>query len=261
MKTGWMIVAFLLFFAIPSANAADPGGKIKPPAKENGGQGGPVHAAKTGGKITFDATSHDFGKVLYGDKVTYVFVVTNSGDETLTISKVAVTCGCTRVLKWSEEIAPKSKGEIVIEFDTEGQRSGKKEQHAYVHSSDPTSPENGFKLTLLGDVVRELEVDPPTFARKLQKFEETLTVPFKITNSSDTPRAITGIRSTEGRVAANLEPEKLTVPPNTTVPFNMILHLKQNRQQPLYLGKILLETDHPREKQIDVRFLIQISEP
>jgi hypothetical protein len=238
MKTGWVVVTLMLLLAIPLADAAE-----------------------TGGRITFDTTSHDFGKVLYGDKVTHVFVVTNSGDETLTISKVAVSCGCTQVLKWSNEIAPKGKGEIVVEFDTEGQRSGKKEQNLYVHSSDPSSPENGFKLSLLGDVVRELEVDPPTFARKLQKFQETLTVPFKITNSSDTPRAITGITSTEGRVTASLEPEKLTVAPNTTVPFNMVLHLKQNRQQPLYLGKILLETDHPREKHVDVRFLIQISEP
>ncbi len=238
MKTGWLVVICLLFFAIIRADAAEPGGKI-----------------------TFDTTSYDFGKVLYGDKVTHTFVVANSSDQTLNISRVTVSCGCTRILKWTQDIPPQGKGEIVVEFDTEGQRSGKKEQNVYVHSSDPATPQNGFKLDLIGQVVRELEIDPPTFARKLDKFQETLTIPFKLTNSSDAPRTIMGIKSTEGRVNPTLEPEGLTVPPNTTVPFNMILHLKQNRQQPLYMGKILLETDHPREKRVEVRFLIQISEP
>ncbi len=55
MKTGWAVVTLMMLLAIPLDDAAE-----------------------TGGRLTFETTSHDFGKVLYGDKVTYVFVVTNS---------------------------------------------------------------------------------------------------------------------------------------------------------------------------------------
>jgi hypothetical protein len=58
-------------------------------------------------------------------------------------------------------------------------------------------------------------------------------------------------------VNAKLESEKLSLPPKTTLPFNVTIHLKSQPQEPFQKGKILMETDHPREKEIDVRFLIQ----
>ena len=113
-----------------------------------------VIAAQTGGKIAIDELNHDFGKVPYGDKVSHAFVVTNVGLEPLRITKVDVDCGCTKALKGDSEIAPKGKSEIIVEFDTEGERSGKKEKSVYVYSSDPTAPKHGVKLTLLAEVVR-----------------------------------------------------------------------------------------------------------
>lgn len=215
-------------------------------------------SAQVGGKIAFDKESHDFGKVLYGEKATHTFVVTNLGEEVLRITKVDVDCGCTKALKGDTDIAPKGKSEITVEFDTEGERSGKKEKSVFVSSTDPSRPT--VKLSLVSHVVRELEVDPPTFAKKLDKFEETLSIPLKITNLSDSPRTVTGIKTTANNVTAALESEKLTIAPNATVPFNVVLHLKPQHPAP-YLGKILLDTDHPREKEVDVRFLIQVMKP
>lgn len=215
-------------------------------------------SAQAGGKIAFDKESHDFGKVLYGEKATHTFVVTNLGEEVLRITKVDVDCGCTKALKGDTDIAPKGKSEITVEFDTEGERSGKKEKSVFVSSTDPSRPT--VKLSLVSHVVRELEVDPPTFAKKLDKFEETVSIPLKITNLSDSPRTVTGIKTTANNVTAALESEKLTIGPNATVPFNVVLHLKPQHPAP-YLGKILLDTDHPREKEVDVRFLIQVMKP
>lgn len=215
-------------------------------------------SAQAGGKIAFDNENHDFGKVLYGEKATHTFVVTNLGDDVLRITKVDVDCGCTKAVKGDTVIAPKGTSEITVEFDTEGERSGKKEKSVFVSSTDPSRPT--VKLSLASHVVRELELDPPTFAKKLQKFEENLSIPLKITNLSDSPRTVTGIKTTANNVTAALESEKLTIAPNSTVTFNVVLHLKPQYPAP-YLGKILLDTDHPREKQVDVRFLIQVLTP
>ncbi|MBI5250370.1 MAG: DUF1573 domain-containing protein [Desulfomonile tiedjei] len=236
MKTPLIIAVLVFFAAFPSFGAAG-----------------------ASGKISFDKENHDFGKVLYGKKVGHTFVVSNLGDGPLQITKVDVDCGCAKAIKGDPEIAPKGKSEIAVEFDTEGQRSGKKEKSVYVHSSDPTRPM--VKLSLVSEVVRELEVDPPTFAKKLPSFQETLSIPLKITNASDRQRTITAIRATEKNVSASLESEKLALAPQTTVPFNVILRLKPQSQGHLYLGKILMETDHPQEKEIDIRFLVQILQP
>jgi hypothetical protein len=201
--------------------------------------------SQAAGKLVVDNRTHNFGKVFYGDKVSHTFVVKNVGKEPLHIKKVDVDCGCTKAVKGDSEIAPDGKTEIVVEFDTEGERSGKIEKSVYIHSSDTTAPDYGVKLTLLAEIVRELEVDPPTFAKTLPKLEETVSVPIKIINASDVSRTIKSVTSTEPNILAKLEADNSVLPPRTTVPLNVMLHLKRNHTEPFYKGKILLETDHP----------------
>ena len=45
--------------------------------------------------FTFDKEEHDFGILIDGEKVTYSFRFTNSGDAPLIISNAKGSCGCT----------------------------------------------------------------------------------------------------------------------------------------------------------------------
>jgi len=45
--------------------------------------------------MTFDKTSHDFGTITEGDKVTTTFGFTNTGDADLIIVDARGSCGCT----------------------------------------------------------------------------------------------------------------------------------------------------------------------
>jgi len=77
--------------------------------------------AKTSGTpaFTFDKTSHDFGTINEGDKVTTTFSFTNTGDADLIIVDARGSCGCT-VPQYPKNtpIAPGETGSIVVSFDS-----------------------------------------------------------------------------------------------------------------------------------------------
>ena len=75
-------------------------------------------------EFNFEKELHDFGKLVDGEKVSYSFKFTNSGDAPLIISNAKGSCGCT-VPNWSKDpIAPGESGSIDVTFNSSG-RSGK----------------------------------------------------------------------------------------------------------------------------------------
>ncbi len=72
--------------------------------------------------IEFVTTIHNFGTITFGEPALYSFDFTNTGTESLVISNVKTTCGCT-VPQWnSKPIAPGESSSITVEYDTK--RSG-----------------------------------------------------------------------------------------------------------------------------------------
>ena len=75
-------------------------------------------------EFNFEKELHDFGQLVDGEKVSYSFKFTNSGDAPLIISNAKGSCGCT-VPNWSRDpIAPGESGSIDVTFNSSG-RSGK----------------------------------------------------------------------------------------------------------------------------------------
>ena len=75
-------------------------------------------------EFNFEKELHAFGKLVDGEKVSYSFKFTNSGNAPLIISNAKGSCGCT-VPNWSKDpIAPGESGSIDVTFNSSG-RSGK----------------------------------------------------------------------------------------------------------------------------------------
>lgn len=68
--------------------------------------------------IAIDSSFYDFGTVKQGTLVKRTFRFANTGADSLLITDVKVTCGCT-VPDWPKQpVPPGGKGEIKVEFNT-----------------------------------------------------------------------------------------------------------------------------------------------
>lgn len=76
--------------------------------------------AADGPKITFAETSHDFGDIEQGTKVSHTFAFENAGTEPLILSNVLTTCGCTATDWPREPVAPGEGGTIGVSFNSAG---------------------------------------------------------------------------------------------------------------------------------------------
>lgn len=71
-------------------------------------------------QLTFTTITHDFGAVQEGAVPTYTFILTNEGNEALTLEAVRPSCGCTTPSFTTDAITPGGTGEIVVAYDSEG---------------------------------------------------------------------------------------------------------------------------------------------
>ena len=79
-----------------------------------------THVVQAQGILTFETESYDFGSITEGEKPTYTFRFTNTGDEAVTITHVQPSCGCTAPFYSTEPVPPNEMGEITVEYDSEG---------------------------------------------------------------------------------------------------------------------------------------------
>lgn len=70
--------------------------------------------------MAFEKTTHDFGTIIEGDKVTYTFKFTNTGKSDLLISNAAGSCGCTVPEYPKTPIKPGQSDKIKVSFNSAG---------------------------------------------------------------------------------------------------------------------------------------------
>ncbi|MCD8268920.1 MAG: DUF1573 domain-containing protein [Parabacteroides sp.] len=99
--------------------------------------------------ISADETSHDFGQIKEADgKVSTTFVIKNTGDAPLVVTRVIASCGCTTPEWIKEPIAPGQTGNIKITYDPKG-RPGTFAKTISVYSNGKTG---SYILTIRGEV-------------------------------------------------------------------------------------------------------------
>ncbi len=74
---------------------------------------------KGGAYLEVDKMIHDYGTVKKGSNGDCFFLITNTGDAPLTISKCESNCGCTVADCPKEPIAPGASTKLKVHYDTE----------------------------------------------------------------------------------------------------------------------------------------------
>ncbi len=105
------------------------------------------------GVITFKKVSHDFGKVKEGEKATYTFEFTNTGDAPVVISNAQPSCGCTTPAWSKDPIQPGKTGFVTASYDSNG-RPGKFNKNVTVTSNATVG---SISLSFNGEVLPKAE--------------------------------------------------------------------------------------------------------
>lgn len=111
-----------------------------PAKKEVAKETASVEEAAAKPAMTFEVKEYDFGEIMQGDKVEYVFKFTNTGNAPLIISNARASCGCT-VPEWPKEpIPPGDTGEIDVVFNSAG-KSGRQTKSIRISTNIGDQPE------------------------------------------------------------------------------------------------------------------------
>ncbi len=70
----------------------------------------------------FQKTTHDFGKIITGERVAYAFRFQNSGNSPLIITGIRSGCGCTVGDYPKDPIKPGEEGRVSVVFNSAGRR-------------------------------------------------------------------------------------------------------------------------------------------
>ena len=104
-------------------------------------------AASAAPEISVDNEVYDFGFAIDGSFVRHVFVVTNTGNETLEISRVRSTCGCTTSALATNSLAPGQSVDLEVVLDTAGYGGRVLTRVLYIESNDPQAPQQAIRMT------------------------------------------------------------------------------------------------------------------
>ena len=90
-------------------------------------------------EIVFENTTHDFGKVVVGEKVTFGYKFKNEGDKDLLIVKVSATCGCTAIDYPRDPMAPGSEGVLYVTFNSTAKKGFQNKRVTVMANTQPSA--------------------------------------------------------------------------------------------------------------------------
>jgi len=87
----------------------------------------------------FAEETHDFGKIIQGEKVSYSYKFKNVGKSDLIITDARGSCGCTIADYPKTAITPGSEGTIDVTFNTEGKKGFQNKTITLISNTQPNT--------------------------------------------------------------------------------------------------------------------------
>lgn len=101
---------------------------------------------KNGPHIETPEETWDFGSIKQGDVVKHVFLIKNTGTDTLKISNTQASCGCTTTMVDTKNIPPGGEGKLQATFNSAG-KMNHIVKTIYIYSNDITTPNKTVQIT------------------------------------------------------------------------------------------------------------------
>lgn len=189
--------------------------------------------------------SVDFGELYVAAPVERELRISNGGTDTLRISNVSGSCGCTGTLLSSGEIPPGGDATLKITFDP-AKFSGKVEKVVSMKTNDPAAANP--HITFSATVTHILGFDQTHLVFSTRPDSAATTV-VSIRNLTDGPVRITGVKSSSEELLLGLTDN--TLDPGQDAALNCTI---TPAKPGILRGEVTLTTDHPLLPSVSLRF-------
>jgi hypothetical protein len=208
-------------------------------------------------RIEFDHTVFDFGSIKKGASVAHSYWFTNTGTETLEITRIKPTCGCTVTKKGGIKAEPGERAFVDIIFNS-GKFNGRVTKAIKLETNDKINPymDIRFKSTI-NDPLMIFDFTP--FQADFKEVPSGLAANFKIiitNNDSTTSKLLIVDKPQENFIQANLSRSEIE-PEGTT---SLELVLSESIKPGEYLSSITLEAEGKRHSRFTIPISLIITE-
>ena len=202
----------------------------------------PVWAAP---QLVAENLNYDFGEILQGEQVEYIFRFRNGGDEVLQISNVRSSCGCTAALLSATRIGPGDMGELRTTFDSTRFKGGI-HKTITVDTNDPQKKQVSFAVK--GKVKAEVLLQPERVNWGKVKGDTPLTSTVTLTNLGTTTINLTPPSVTNPALVGELS--DLLLAPGKQVELKITAKFPAQKNR--IGGYVIISTDYPKVPQLRV---------
>ena len=217
--------------------------------------------------MKFDKQAHDFGKFVESvNPSTVLFQFVNDSKETMVISEVVSSCGCTVPERSSDTINPLGKGFIKVSFDSKN-RIGEFEKSVEVFYQ--TDKSRSQSLRIMGEVLKPVKVKAsgmiPSYG-SVTMGQTLLTSPLLYDNMVDTLRGRIFNNSDrtvhfKSKIALpeyiQLSIHEFSIAPFESKSFKVSIDGRLIKEYGFKKQGIIFITDHPVTKKVGVELIEQ----
>jgi len=211
----------------------------------------------TKARIEFDHTDYDFGSIAKGSSVTHSYWFANNGTDTLVITKITPTCGCTSTKTGGIVVPPSGRSNIDIVFNS-GKFNGKVTKSIKIECNDALSPylDLRFRATINNPLLT-LEYAPLQVDFQTVPVGESKEFAVNITNTDSTESMITLIDvPSENFIKTELSNDKLKPGQTTVLEFTLANDLVPGP----YLTSITVEAEGKHDSRISIPILATVGD-
>jgi hypothetical protein len=194
----------------------------------------------------------DFGELRTIVPVERELRISNTGTDTLRITDVSGSCGCTGTLLSNNNIPPGGDGILKITFDP-AKFKGQVSKAVSMKTNDPSDANPHIKFTATVTPILEFDVSHVVITTEVDS-EETGIVMVK--NLSDIPVTVTGVRTVPADLSVSITPTVLQ--PGASGE----LRCSAKPGKPgIVKGDITLTTNHPLLPEFGIRYFLYAKSP
>jgi hypothetical protein len=194
-------------------------------------------------------TEFSFGDIPQSAPVTHILTIKNKGKDTLILSDISASCGCTGTLMSNDHIAPRDSGMLSVTFSPKSY-NGKVEKTVNLRTNDTAHASVTIHFT--ANVVQVLAIDPEYIFFKTVIDSSTVQT-ITIKNLSPHPVQFLSVRSSASFITVKLPRESLDPGEETT-----LTGIITPKTSGAVGGSIEIKTDNPLLPVLNIRVFVWV---